>query len=121
MDRGPWYDVNVVVCSANDAHYDRYHGRPGVVKRVRRLAPNQLGVFVYLVGLDATVQFELRHLFDERLVSSIPNGCTKLLNTFIERGCRCKWLIHCQSVTTSFALTPLWTLCIQDDLPGLAL
>jgi hypothetical protein len=66
MDHGPWYDVRVVVESEKDSHYDVYHGCVGVIKRVRRTAPNKLGITVYLFRFDSSTEFELVHLLDQR-------------------------------------------------------
>ncbi|KAK7017533.1 hypothetical protein VNI00_018585 [Paramarasmius palmivorus] len=66
MDHGPWYDVRVVVESEKDSHYDVYHGCVGEIKRVRRTAPNKLGITVYLFRFDSSTEFEPVHLLDER-------------------------------------------------------
>ncbi|KAK7024543.1 hypothetical protein VNI00_016218 [Paramarasmius palmivorus] len=66
MDHGPWYDVRVVVQSEKDSHYDVYHGCVGQIKRVRRTAPNKLGITVYLFRFDSSTEFEPIHLLDER-------------------------------------------------------
>ncbi|EEB88870.1 hypothetical protein MPER_13106, partial [Moniliophthora perniciosa FA553] len=64
LDHGPWFNVWVVVNTVKGVVTLKKKEERVKIKYVRRTGPNKLGVFVYMITLDATAEFEPQDLLD---------------------------------------------------------